>query len=110
MMSENINLIINIIDKYLIAFIMTCCMAYFALFIFNKMDLYRKTYFDEFLTEEERNMLEAELREKWNEKTNNRAIFLSAIDREGIEEFREKLIEMVSALYLERYPHRKEFW
>jgi GTP-binding protein HflX len=80
------------------------------LFIFNKMDLYRKTYFDEFLTEEERNMLETELREKWNEKTNNRAIFLSAIDREGIEEFREKLIEMVSALYLERYPHRKEFW
>jgi len=37
MMSENINLIINTINKYLIVFIMSFCMAYFALFIFNKM-------------------------------------------------------------------------
>ena len=37
MMSENINLIINIIDKYLIVFTITFFMGYFALFIFNKM-------------------------------------------------------------------------
>jgi GTP-binding protein HflX len=80
------------------------------LFVFNKMDLYRKNYFDEFLNEEEKLLLEFELREKWNNQSQERAVFLSAINREGIEEFREKLTEMVSALYMERYPHRKDFW
>jgi GTP-binding protein HflX len=80
------------------------------LFVFNKMDLYRKTYFDEFLSDEEKTQLELELREKWNRQSIDRAIFLSAINREGIEEFRDKLIEMVSALYMERYPHKKDFW
>jgi len=28
---------IKLIDKHLIVVIMSCCMAYFALFIFNKM-------------------------------------------------------------------------
>jgi GTP-binding protein HflX len=74
------------------------------------MDLYRKTYFDEFLSDEEKTQLELELREKWNRQSIDRAIFLSAINREGIEEFRDKLIEMVSALYMERYPHKKDFW
>jgi GTP-binding protein HflX len=80
------------------------------LFVFNKMDLYRKNYFDEFLNEEEKLLLEFELREKWNNQSQERAVFLSAINREGIDEFREKLTEMVSALYMERYPHRKDFW
>ena len=80
------------------------------LFVFNKMDLYRKNYFDEFLSDEEKTQLEIELREKWNRQSLDRAIFLSAINREGIEEFRDKLIEMVSALYMERYPHKKDFW
>lgn len=80
------------------------------LFVFNKMDLYRKNYFDEFLSDEEKTQLEIELREKWNRQSLDRAIFLSAINREGIEEFRDMLIEMVSALYMERYPHKKDFW
>ena len=80
------------------------------LYVFNKMDLYRKNYYDEYLTDTERAALEAELREKWAEKTMNRAVFISAINREGIEDFREKLTEQVTALYFERYPHKKEFW
>jgi GTP-binding protein HflX len=80
------------------------------LFVFNKMDLYRKNYFDEFLSDEEKMQLETELLEKWKLLSHDRAVFLSAINREGIEEFREKLIEMVSALYMERYPHKKDFW
>ncbi len=80
------------------------------LFVFNKMDQYRKVFYDEFLTEEEKSALEQELYEKWNRKTNDRAVFTSALEKESMENFKEKLIEMVSALYLERYPHKKEFW
>jgi GTPase len=80
------------------------------LFVFNKMDLYRINFYDNFLTEEEKEALELELREKWQTKTSDMAIFLSAINREGIDEFREKLTEMVASLYMERYPHRKDFW
>ena len=80
------------------------------LFVFNKMDQYRKVFYDEFLTEEEKSALEQELYEKWNGKTNDRAVFTSALEKESMENFKEKLIEMVSALYLERYPHKKEFW
>jgi GTP-binding protein HflX len=80
------------------------------LFVFNKMDLYRKNYFDEFLSDEEKMQLEKELLEKWNKQSLDRAVFLSAINREGIEDFRDKLTEMVSALYMERYPHKKDFW
>ena len=80
------------------------------LFVFNKMDLYRKLVFDDFLTEEEKDMLEKDLLNKWKERTQDRAVFISAISREGIEEFRDKLIEMISSLYLERYPHKKDFW
>jgi GTP-binding protein HflX len=80
------------------------------LFVFNKMDLYRKSYFDEFLNAEEKLLLEMDLREKWINQSQDRAVFLSAINREGIDDFRDKLIEMVSALYMERYPHKKDFW
>jgi GTP-binding protein HflX len=80
------------------------------LFVFNKMDLYRKNYFDEFLSDEEKAQLEKELLEKWNKQSLDRAVFLSAINREGIDDFRDKLTEMVSALYMERYPHKKDFW
>jgi GTP-binding protein HflX len=80
------------------------------LFVFNKMDLYRKIVFDDFLTEEEKDMLEKDLLNNWKERTQDRAVFISAISREGIEEFRDKLIEMISSLYLERYPHKKDFW
>lgn len=80
------------------------------LYVFNKMDQYRKVFYDEFLTKEEKSALENELLEKWNGKTNDRAVFMSALDREGVENFKEKLTEMVSALYLERYPHKKDFW
>jgi GTP-binding protein HflX len=80
------------------------------LFVFNKMDLYRKNYFDEFLSDEEKVQLEKELLEKWNKQSLDRAVFLSAINREGIDDFRDKLTEMVSALYMERYPHKKDFW
>lgn len=80
------------------------------LYVFNKMDLYRQRFLDEFLTPEEREAIESEVEQKWITKTQNRAIFISAAQREGLDIFRERLMEMVGALYMERYPHKKHFW
>ncbi len=80
------------------------------LFVFNKMDLYRQLYLDEYLKIEERKAIEAELREKWIKITQEKAVFLAATQREGLDVFRDKLVELVGALYLERYPHKKHFW
>lgn len=80
------------------------------LFVFNKMDRYRETFYDAYLTDEERSALEAELLEKWQTHTQDKAIFIAALQREGFETFRDKLTTLIGALYVERYPHKKEFW
>lgn len=80
------------------------------LYVFNKMDLYRKKYLDEFLTDEERDQVEGDLRTVWAERTKGHAIFISALTKEGLDEFRSKIKLLIEDLYLERYPHRTKFW
>ncbi len=80
------------------------------LYVFNKMDLFRESYFDEFLTAEEQTQLEQDFEQQWQEDTEGRAIFISALEKEDVLEFRAKLGELVGSLYMERYPHRKQFW
>ena len=80
------------------------------LYVFNKMDLYRKHFLDNYLTPEERESILYDLEQKWMTKTQNRAVFIAAAEREGLDSFREQLLEMVGALYMERYPHKKKFW
>ncbi|EJF52897.1 GTP-binding protein HflX [Saprospira grandis DSM 2844] len=80
------------------------------LYVFNKMDRYRSEVFDGFLTDEEREQLESELRKQWQEKTQNKATFMAVTEEEGIEEFKESLSQHIGELYIERYPHKKNFW
>lgn len=80
------------------------------LYVFNKMDLYRKQYLDEFLTEEEREQVEGDLKTVWAEQTKGHVVFISALDKEGLNELRSKLKLLIEDLYLERYPHRTKFW
>ncbi|MCH2044215.1 MAG: GTPase HflX [Saprospiraceae bacterium] len=80
------------------------------LYIFNKMDLYRKFYYDDFLTDEERVKLEADLKNEWKLTTEDQAVFISATDKENIMGLRSRLSEWVQKLYTIRYPYRKSFW
>jgi len=80
------------------------------LMIFNKMDLYRKKYFDEFLLPEEKADLEKQLVSQWQKRTNNQAIFVSATERENFEEFRKRVIDSVRELYAIRYPYKQSFY
>lgn len=80
------------------------------LYVFNKMDLYREKYLDEFLMEEEKaNILEG-LKTQWMIDTKGQACFISALPKEGLDEFKAKLKDLVNDLYQKRYPYKTKFW
>lgn len=80
------------------------------LHIFNKIDLYRERFFDAYLSDEEKLVLEADLKKVWTLNCNGYAIFTAATERENFEELRERLYQLVYDLYVERYPHQVKEW
>jgi GTP-binding protein HflX len=74
--------------------------------IFNKMDLYEKKYFDEWLDDSVKEQLRRELKERWEEETNNNCVFISAIERQNIDLLRETIMEKVREMYGIRYPYK----
>ena len=76
--------------------------------IFNKMDLYIKNTFDEWLNEETKEQILADLKQRWQDQTGN-AIFISALERIHIDELRRVILEKVRELYRIRYPYKTEF-
>lgn len=77
--------------------------------VFNKMDLYIKNNFDEWLEPETRDQLIAELKQRWTNETFGNCIFISALERQNLEELRKVLIDKVRELYRIRYPYKTEF-
>ncbi len=80
------------------------------LLVFNKIDLYRKRYFDDYVDEETRSTLEKELEEKLKSRYEHENIFISALNKENIDTFRQKITEMVKDLYEIRYPYQAKHW
>ncbi|MDF2381291.1 GTPase HflX [Nostoc ellipsosporum NOK] len=78
--------------------------------IFNKMDLYEERTFDEWLSEETRHEILADLRDRWNNETNGNAVFISAIERRNIEQLRTTILNKVRELYKIRYPYKTDFF
>ncbi|MBK7561203.1 MAG: GTPase HflX [Chitinophagaceae bacterium] len=84
--------------------------------IFNKMDLYEKQTFDEWLEESTKNEILEDLRERWNNETNGNAVFISATEiknqpagSQGIELLRKRILEKVREMYRVRFPYKTEF-
>lgn len=80
------------------------------LLVFNKMDAYRKRYFDKLLDEPTKQDIERELQQSLRKKYGVETLFISAIERENLDLLREKLAKAVRNLYLVRYPHQTKFW
>ncbi|RTL57492.1 MAG: GTPase HflX [Sphingobacteriales bacterium] len=78
--------------------------------VFNKMDLYEKNTFDEWLEEEVKHQILADLKEKWERETNGNCVFVSAIEKENIEELRYIILAKVKELYKARYPYKTEYF
>ena len=77
--------------------------------IFNKMDLYEVRTFDQWLADETKNEILADLYERWQRETNRNAIFISALEKRNIDELRKTILDKVRELYRIRYPYKTEF-
>lgn len=77
--------------------------------IFNKMDLYVRYTFDEWLDESVKAQLLEDMKERWNNETQGNVVFISATERTNIDELRETLLNKVKELYKARYPYKTEF-
>ncbi|TMI72600.1 MAG: GTPase HflX [Bacteroidetes bacterium] len=77
--------------------------------VFNKMDLYEKNTFDEWLEPGTKEQILEDLKERWQRETNGNAVFVSAIERKNIDTLRSSILEKVRLMYKLRYPYKTEF-
>lgn len=75
--------------------------------VFNKIDAFTYTHKEEDdLTPTTRdNLTLEEIKNTWMKSLNNPCLFVSAQTKEGIEEFKKTLYEMVKEMHLKRYPY-----
>jgi GTP-binding protein HflX len=73
------------------------------------MDLYEEKTFDAWLEEPVKKELLEELRERWGRETEGNAVFVSATEKENLEELRARILGKVKEMYKERYPYRTEY-
>ena len=78
--------------------------------VFNKLDAYRDTYFDERLDEETRQEIEAELRQSLISQYGEEIALISAHTGEGVTELRERLAGRIREIYRIRYPYQEKHW
>lgn len=79
------------------------------LLIFNKMDLYEKVTFDNWLQADVKHELLRNLRERWERETNGNCIFISAVEKQNIEGLRDFILKKVKEIYNIRYPYKAVF-
>ena len=80
------------------------------LLVFNKIDRYRELNYDDLLEKVVIEKMEAELKENLRNNFEHDNVFISALNRENIEEFRAALTEMVRRQYNVRYPYQAKHW
>jgi GTPase len=80
------------------------------LMVFNKLDLYREKYLDALLDDETKAEIEAELLDNVRNKYNSECVFVSAVDKENVEELKEILGRNIKEQYVIRYPHQAKQW
>jgi GTPase len=78
--------------------------------VFNKMDLYIKNTFDEWLDDATKQQILDDLKARWQNETQGNAIFISALERTNIDMLRKTILDKVRELYQIRYPYKTEFF
>jgi GTPase len=78
--------------------------------IFNKMDLYTKKHFDEWLHDDVKEDILRELKDRWDEETKFNCVFVSAVERMNIEALRAFILEKVRDMYTIRYPYKTVYF
>jgi GTP-binding protein HflX len=78
--------------------------------IFNKMDLYAERTFDEWLEDGVKEEILKDLKDKWDQITNNNCVFVSAVEKNNIEALRGQILEKVRNQYQVRYPYKTQLF
>ena len=79
------------------------------LVIFNKMDLYEKNVFDEWLDESVKREILEDLHERWERETEGKVIFISAIEKRNFDLLRQMILDKVREMYKVRYPYKTQY-
>ncbi len=80
------------------------------LLVFNKMDAYRDRYFDQLLDAETKSEIERDLRHSLRNRYGHDNIFVSAVNRENLDELRKMTVNLVKQAYRIRYPYEVRPW
>jgi GTP-binding protein HflX len=78
--------------------------------IFNKMDKYEAGAFDEWLEDDVKKEILADLKQRWQNETKDNCVFVSAIEKTNIEALRQTILNKVREMYRIRYPYKAEFF
>lgn len=80
--------------------------------VFNKVDAYRHEEYDEFSLEPKKpeNRTLDELKHSWIAEEKTPCIFISAIQKTGIDKLRSDLYKMVAEIHAGRYPFNNFLW
>lgn len=73
--------------------------------VFNKIDRYRNEYLDEYLDELTKTEIVEELMMQWRKRADGDCIFVSATERENIDDLRELILGKVQTIYAEYYTN-----
>ncbi|MFV0345436.1 MAG: GTPase HflX [Bacteroidales bacterium] len=82
------------------------------LYVFNKIDAftYEPKDEDDLTPSEKKNISLDEWKQSWMGKNNTPSIFISAKERDNIEEFRRELYEGVKKIHVTRFPYNDFFY
>ncbi len=80
------------------------------LMVFNKLDMYRERYFDDYLDAETKSEIMKELTDNYKNAYDLENVFISAKSKENVPLLREKMKALVEHEYDVRYPHQRKFW
>ncbi len=76
--------------------------------VFNKIDLYKHETIDEddLVTEKsERHFTIEEWKRTWMQRVGDRALFISALNKENLDEFRKRVYDEVRDIHVTRFPY-----
>ncbi|MES2430359.1 MAG: GTPase HflX [Bacteroidota bacterium] len=78
--------------------------------IFNKMDKYEAEAFDEWLEEDVKKEILADLKQRWQNETKDNCVFVSALEKTNMDGLRQTILNKVREMYRIRYPYKAEYF
>jgi GTP-binding protein HflX len=78
--------------------------------VFNKMDVYENNTFDEWLDPGVKQDLLEELKERWQELTEGKCVFISALEKTNIAALKQMVLNTIRSMYQVKYPYKVEYF